>query len=140
MTGNLSNYTKKLVLEQIVGKNPSATVYIALLTSAPTDASTGSTIVEPSTSNTGYARKATSASDWNTASVGEPTIITNATAQTFPLSLTAWGTITHFAICDAPTGGNMLGWAPVDNQQVVGVSNTLSYPINSLTLGLKVST
>jgi hypothetical protein len=72
---SFSDYAENKILELIVGKTAFATptAYIALVTTVPTDASTGATLVEPSTSGTAYARKSTAAGDWNAASSGSIT-------------------------------------------------------------------
>lgn len=74
-------------------------IYIALSTADPTDS--GGSIAEPS--GNGYARKVINT--WNTAA---SRAITNNGVITFATATGAWGTITHYAIFDAITGGNML--------------------------------
>jgi hypothetical protein len=139
MAGSLSNYTEGKVLEHIVGKTsftmPSA-VYIALLTSAPTDATTGATLAEPSTTGTAYARKLTSGSDWG-ASTGDS--ITNAATITFATATGAgWGTITHIALVDNGTvgAGNVLAWGDVSVAKQILSGDTASYPASNLTINL----
>lgn len=53
----------------------------------------------------GYARAATSTSDWSTASAG---ITVNANEISFAEATGSWGMVTHFALFDATSGGNML--------------------------------
>ncbi len=75
--------------------------YLGLSTSAPT--LTGGGITEPS-STTGYKRVAV------TSSLSVPTdgVISNKSEISFPRSSASWGTITHFVLFDAETGGNFL--------------------------------
>ena len=68
---SFSDYWENKVLDATFG-DPDVTItaptYLALCTTVPTDASTGSTIVEAT--YTGYARKAVAASDMSAAAVG----------------------------------------------------------------------
>lgn len=130
--GSLSDYAELALLEEITGKTAYAipTVAIALCTAAPTDASTGSTIVEPSGS--AYARKATSGL-WGTAASGA---IANSSAITFTTATGSWGTITHFALCDATTAGNMLAWGALTTSKAVVSGDTVSFAIGDLDITL----
>ena len=95
-----------------------AAIYLALCTSIPTAASTGTTIVEAS--YTGYARKQIAAADLNAASAGQ---MTNANAITFAACSGSTSTIIAFAICDAATVGNVIYWGSITSK-VIDVSNT----------------
>jgi hypothetical protein len=44
----------------------------------------------------------------------------------------SWGTVTHFALMDASTAGNMLAWADLTTPQAVGTGNTVSFAIGDL--------
>lgn len=82
-------------------------LYVALCTSPTTDASTGSTIVEPV--GYSYARQQLNPSDTNWSGASSTNGVTNNNlALTFTASGGNWGTITHVAICDALTAGNVL--------------------------------
>ena len=138
MTGSFSNYLENKLLDHSLGKASYSmpTAYIALCTSAPTDASTGSSIVEPSTSGTAYARVATSGTDWVNSSGG---IISNATVLSFAAATGAgWGTITHFALCDNGTvgAGNMLIWGEVSPTIPVPTGSIVSFAIGNLQITL----
>jgi hypothetical protein len=105
MAGSASDYLENAILEHIVGKTSLTmpTAYLTLTTSSGTlnDASTGATITEPSYTGP-FARKATTGSDWNTASGGS---ITNATTLGFPACSSGSATITGFALMDTSTPG-----------------------------------
>jgi hypothetical protein len=81
------------------------TVALALCTSVPTDASTGTTIVEAT--YTGYARKAVAAADLSAAASGSKT---NSNAITFDPCTASSSTVIGWALCDALTVGNVLYW------------------------------
>lgn len=125
MTGSFSNYLENKILDHIMTKaeyEMLSTVYIALCTAAPTDASTGSTIVEPSGGS--YARLEVDPDDLNNASNGS---ITNNSTMSFPSATASWGTITHFAVCDALTGGNMLVWGEVTPSIPIPTGSIVSF-------------
>lgn len=74
--------------------------YVALFTTAPTDAGGGTEV-----SGGGYARVAT-AGVWAAAS---GTSISNSAVITFGAPTANWGVVTHVGIYDAATAGNLLG-------------------------------
>jgi hypothetical protein len=124
-----SDYLENKLLDHIVGKTSYSmpTAYIALCTTAPTDASTGSTIVEAN--YTGYARKSTSGSDWEAASSGHTQ---NAGALTFGACSAGSSTVTHFAVCDASSGGNMLFFGSLGSSLAVSTGITPEFAAGDL--------
>jgi hypothetical protein len=97
------------ILAHIVGKTSIfslPTAYVGLFTAVGTDAGTGFT--EPS--GGGYARVATAAADWNTATGSAPSSISNANPINFPTATANWGTIIGFGLYDAASAGNLLAW------------------------------
>jgi hypothetical protein len=97
------------ILAHITGKATiftMPTAYVGLFTAVGTDAGTGFT--EPATG--GYARVATAAGDWNSASGSAPSLITNANPINFPTATSNWGNIIAFGLYDASTAGNLLAW------------------------------
>ena len=90
-----------------------ATLYFGLHTSATTDAGGGIEV-----SGGSYARKAVTASLANfagtqaaastTASSGTGGVTSNNGLIDFPAPTANWGTVTHWSVWDASTGGNML--------------------------------
>ena len=129
--GSFGDYTENKVLDHIVGKTSFTmpTCHVALSTADPTD--DGSGIAEPS--GGAYARVATAGADWNAASGGA---IANANAITFPEASASWGTITHFVLFDALTGGNMLGHGALGTSKAVGVGDTARFPAGELDITL----
>jgi len=132
---SFSDYLELKILELITGK----TVYTAgdtlpqtwvgLSTADPLD--TGSGLAEPV--GGAYARVATTATDWATAAAGS---ISNATILTFAAATASWGTITHFAIFDALTAGNLLGSGILTVSKTVGNGDTVSFAVGQLTITL----
>ena len=92
-------------------------IYIALSTADPTE--DGSGVAEPS--GNGYARKVHNT--WNAAAARK---VTNNGVITFAAATGAWGTITHYAIYDAITGGNFLGYGSLSVSKGIVDGNTAS--------------
>lgn len=104
-TSKLSQYGNVQALEAVMRKTQSpavGSVYLALLTAAPTDTNlTMAAVTEYAA--TGYARQVFGP---GSATAAEPSVISNAGTITFGPLTGANGTtvITHWAICDAVSG------------------------------------
>lgn len=108
MTG-FTDRVSQGILNHLTGKSALfslPTAYVALFTAVGTDAGTGFTEVTGGS----YARVATAASDWNSASGSAPSQITNAGTITFPTATADWGTVIAFGLYDASSGGNLMAW------------------------------
>jgi hypothetical protein len=129
--GGFSDYWENKILNHIFGKGsytPPA-IYIGLSTADPTD--DGSVLAEPS--GNGYTRVQTSATDWNAASNG---LVDNAGNITFAQSTGNWGTITHFALFDAATAGNMLAHGALSQSKSISESDTARFEAGDLAISL----
>jgi hypothetical protein len=129
---SFSDYTENLVLNWLLTTNsatrPTAW-YVGLFTAAPSDTGGGTEV-----SGSAYARKVT-----GTISVSgtSPTTATNAAAIEFAAASGGnWGTVTHAAIFDASTGGNMLAWAPLTTSRTINDGDVFRIPASSLTVTL----
>lgn len=101
-----------------------ATVYAALFTAAPSDAGGGTEV-----SGGSYARTAVT--------FGAPSpagTIKNSADVTFPTATANWGTITHFAIFDAASAGNMLVWGALTQSKVVNSGDIFKFLTNDLVI------
>jgi len=129
--GGFSDYWENKILDHIFGKGSYTppVIYVALSTADPTD--DGSGFAEPSGNS--YARLQTSASDWNAASSGS---LDNASDITFGQATGSWGTITHFALFDAVTGGNMLAHGELSQPKAIGSSDTAKFEAGDLDIAL----
>ena len=92
------------------------TIYVALCTSAPTDALTGTTLqsggTEVAVGTGGYARIA--CSGWDAAS---NRMVKNTAAITFATLTASIGTITHVAICSHLTAGDLICWVALESSR-----------------------
>lgn len=114
-------------------------LYVGLLTAAPSDSGGGTEV-----SGNAYARvQITSATTaWNAtqggttgASSGTGGQTANAGAITFPSPTpSGWGTVTHFAIFDASSTGNMLFWGALTASKTVNAGDTVSFAAGALTV------
>jgi hypothetical protein len=128
--GSFSNYAELKILEHITGKTSftKPTVYVGLSTANPDEDASG--LAEPS--GNGYAR-VDSTGVWGTAADGE---ITNDSVITFPEASGSWGTISHFALFDAESGGNMLAYGALSESKAVGSGDTARFSASALTITL----
>ena len=136
---SFSTYLEKGVLDHIfmqAALSQPTNVYVALCTAAPADNDTGSTIVEPS--GNAYARVSTAAADWTVATdASNNTTAENANVITFPTATGSWGTVTHVAICDAATGGNVLAYGTLTTPKAIATDDTASFAAGSLVITLE---
>lgn len=133
--GNISNYLANALLNHIFGKGtytPPTNIYVELSTTAPTDA--GTNVTPPS--GGGYARKQTAPSDWNMAA---GRIIDNANAIEFAEASGSWGTLSHFALFDAASGGNFLGWGALTTPKAVDSGDTARFAAGDLNVSFTAS-
>jgi hypothetical protein len=128
---SFTNHTESLVLTWLLttgtATRPTAW-FVGLFTAAPSDTGGGTEV-----SGSGYSRKAT-----GTITVsGTDTTATNAAAIEFdPASGGNWGNITHAAIFDASTGGNMIAWAQLTTARTINDGDVFRIPATSLTVTL----
>ncbi len=129
--GSFTDYWENEILDHIFGKGSYTppTIYVGLSTADPLDDASG--LAEPS--GNGYARVQTSASDWNAASGGS---LDNASDITFAQATGNWGTVTHFALFDAATGGNMLAHGTLGQSKAIDSSNAARFEAGDLDMSL----
>jgi hypothetical protein len=129
--GSFSNYWENKILDHIFGKGnyTPPTIYVGLSTADPLD--NGSGLAEPL--GNGYARTQTSASDWNAASSG---VTNNANEIIFSEATGSWGTITHFALFDAATSGNMLCYGALSQSRAIVSGDKARFAAGDLNVSL----
>jgi hypothetical protein len=130
--GAMSNYLETAILNAVFRNTAFSsppTVYLALYTSDPTDADTGTEV-----SGGAYARQVVTFSA-PTQVAGKGTI-SNTVDLTFPVATAAWGTITHIGIRSAATGGNLLYYGPVSNARSILANDQLKFLAGELVFDL----
>jgi hypothetical protein len=120
----LENALINATLRNTAYTSPSV-VYIALYTSDPTDANTGTQV-----SGGSYARQS--------ATFGAPSngTSTNSAAIEFPQATASWGTVTHIGILDALTSGNLLYHTALDTSKTIDTGDIFKIAIGSLSVNL----
>lgn len=140
----MSNYLENKLIDEIFRGQAftvPTTLYIGLLTAAPTDAGGGTEVTGGA-----YARAsiASSLANWagtqstgsTTASSGTGGTTSNNTTINFPTPTATWGTVTHFGIYDATTAGNLLFWGALTTAKTVNIGDIVQFPAASLSFTL----
>lgn len=111
------------------GTAPS-TCYLALFTTAPTDAYTSGSPTGVEVSGGSYARQVIT---WSAVNVvaGTGDNIDNSAAITFPTATANWGTIVDAAAMDASTAGDMLIFGLLNASVTINTGNQMTFPITT---------
>lgn len=139
--GALSDYLENKLIDHVFrGQAYTAptTIYVALYTSACSDAAGGTEV-----SGGSYARPglATSLANWagtqsaasTTASTGTGGTTSNNSAITFATPSAGWGTVTYIGLMDAVTSGNLLVCTALTIGKTINSGDAVSFPAASLT-------
>jgi len=129
--GSFSNYWENKILDHVFNKAAysAPTIYVGLSTADPGES--GSGLAEPS--GNGYSRVQTSASIWSSASGGS---LSNSQDVTFPEATGSWGTVTHFVLMDAASGGNVLAYGSLSQSKTVSSGDTVKFATGGLGISL----
>ena len=124
----MSNYLENALINAVL-RNTSytspTTVYVALFTSDPTDAGTGTEV-----SGGGYARQSVT--------MGAPSdgVSSSSADVEFPQATASFGTVSHVGIYDASTGGNLLFHTALDSSKTIATGDVFKIASGSLTVTL----
>jgi len=121
-----SNYLENAVVNHVLRNTPltsPTTVYLALFTSDPGEAGSGTEV-----SGGSYARQSVA---FAAPSDG---VVTNSGLVTFPAATAGWGTVTHVAIFDALTSGNMLYYGPMSVSKLVSIGDVVTVAVGQLSV------
>ena len=136
----LSEYLIEKLLDHAMGKaeyTMPTDVYVALFNGDPLGA--GTELEAPP--DTDYAREIMADTDWNVAAFVSPTgTIDNATDTDFGIAGAAWGTVDHYAIYDALTGGHMLAGGPLEVSRSVQLNDPVKFPAGELKIRMTQAT
>lgn len=111
-----------------VASNAPATYYVGLSSTTPTN--TGGNVTEPSTGGYGRVAVTNNLTNWPAAVARAKS---NGTAITFPTPTANWGTMTHFVLYDALTGGTFQGWGAIASENIV-IGATASFAPGQLVI------
>lgn len=128
MSNHLETALLNMVFRNIAYTRPT-TVYVALYTTDPTEADSGTEVAGGA-----YARQAVT---FNAPTqVGTAATISNSADVSFPVATANWGTITHVGVRDATTAGNLLYYGPVTNSRSILTNDQLKFLSGELVLSL----
>lgn len=125
---SMSNFLENKLLDHTlrnVSYTPPTAVYLALFTSDPGEDKTGLEV-----SGGSYARKLVS---FNAASTGS---VTNNADVLFDIATANWGNISHVAVFDALTAGNMLYYGTLTTAKTINSSDQLKIVAGDLSISL----
>ena len=125
---DLTNYAENELTDHLLGTGAytaPTNVYLALFTAAPSDSGGGTEVT-----GNAYAREQTT---FGAASNG---VASNTAALSFTAAGGNWGTVTHVAVMDALTAGNMLVQRAITTQRTVNDGETLEFAIGAVTFTL----
>lgn len=138
----MSDYLENKLIDQIFRAQAftfPGTLHVALLTAAPSDTGGGTEV-----SGGAYARVAVtnSLANWagtqsagsTVASSGTTGTTSNNGTITFATPTASWGTVTHFGIYDASTGGNLLFFGALTVSKTINIGDTVSFPAGTLSI------
>ena len=133
MAGSLSDFAENEILDHLLSAatyTAPATLYLAVFTAAPTDAGGGTEVTGGS-----YARLAVTndATNFPAAVAGSKS---NGVALTMVTASANWGTIVAYALFDASSAGNMIGWADLSSSVIINNGDTLRFAAGALTYSL----
>lgn len=124
----ISNYLENKLIDHVLRNTvytPPATIYLALYTSDPTDAATGTEV-----SGGAYARQVIA---FNAPTDG---VASNSAEILFPVATANWGTITHIALMDAATLGNTLFYGALTLSKTISTNDQLKINIGDISVTL----
>jgi len=124
----MSNYLENALINgtlRATSYTAPTTVYVALYTTDPTDADTGTEVTGGS-----YARQSV------TFAAPSNGVSTNSADITFPTATAAQGTVTHIGIRDALTAGNLLYHTPLDASKTIDLGDIFKITTGNLSVTL----
>ena len=124
----MSNYLENALINvtlRATAYTAPTTVYVALFTTDPTDAGSGTEV-----SGGSYAR--------TSVTFGAPSngVSTNSAAVEFPQATASWGTIGYIGINDNSTGGNLLYHTALDTSKTIDSGDIFKISSGNLSVTL----
>jgi hypothetical protein len=132
MPGQPTTQGANLMLDAVSGRATvtARTMYVALLTAAPTDTSTLATMTELTA--TGYSRQSVTFG----AATGDPSVMANTNVLTFGAFSTDPANVTHLALVSAASGttGDLTWYWTADAAKDAAIGDSISIAAGALTL------
>lgn len=138
MPGQFSDAGSNRALDAVTGRATvsSATTYLALLTSAPTDTSTLAGLAEYGAA--GYSRQSVTWASPTLNGSNVPETANAATVSFGPFTSSVTGTITHAALVSSASGtsGSVLAWWELDASRTPSTNDSLEITSGNLKLSV----
>jgi hypothetical protein len=138
----MSDYLENKLVDQLFrgqAAPTTTTLYVGLLTAAPSDSGGGTEVsggsytrVTVTSSLANWAGTQAAASTVASSGTGGQT--SNNAAITFPTPSATWGLVTHFGIYDAASAGNLLFWGALTISKTINQADTVTFPAASLSV------
>lgn len=119
-----------------------ANFHVGLSTAACSDSSVGTEVTGGSYARVSYTRSlanwaGTQSAGSTTASTGTGGVTSNNALISFPTPSAGWGTVTHFFLADASSGGNLIICQALTVNKTINSGDTVTFPIASITVTLQ---
>ena len=131
--GSFSDYLENEILDHVFktgAYSQPTNLFVALSKSTIADSDTGGGVTGE-LSGGAYAR--VTCDTWDAAASGATE---NSQTVTFAQATADWGTVTHFAVCDSKTGGNMIGWGALSAAKNVSSGDTAEFATGEIDITL----
>ena len=130
---DMSNYLENKLCNHIFRNmtfNSPAFTYIGLFTSSA-GLEENNLLIATEVTEASYSRLPCSSATFTAPSDG---MIENVNALIFPTATTNWGSITHIALLDAATDGNVLMWKELTSPESINIGDSLRFLSGDLDL------
>lgn len=142
---SLSDYTENNFVDYVFRAQTwtiAANFHVGLSTAACSDASVGTEVTGGAYARVSYARSlanwaGTQSAGSTGTSSGTGGQTSNNAAITFPTPTATWGTVTHFFISDAASGGNLILCQALTSSKTINSGDTVSFAIGALTVTIQ---
>jgi hypothetical protein len=124
---SLTNFGERQALDAV---GNGATLYAALFTAAPGETGGGTEV-----SGGSYARQLMAISAASSDG-GGVTTASNSSEVLFPEAGASWGTITHMALFDAASSGNMIWYGELTSPRTVNLGDQFRFAAGSVALSM----
>ena len=122
-----SRYAQRELLDHVMkvgAYTPATHLYVALYNTGPTECT-----------GTGYEREL--CDTWDAATDADPSVVDNTNIIDFGNGAADWGTLTHFAILDADSGGNLItDITALTANKTVGAGDPVTFAAGALDITL----
>jgi len=134
-----TNYLEAAILNHFfrnTPQTPAAQLFVRLYISDPTDEDVGTEITGGGYVPQIVAFTAPVQVDRPSPDTGTRAQISNNAEIRFPVATSDWGTISHFGIATAATGGQLLAHAPVPVPKIIENGDEAKFNVGTLTISM----